>query len=24
MPPMHDASEKLFMDQVMQIAKMTG
>ena len=24
MPPMHDASEKLFMDQVMQIAKMNG
>jgi hypothetical protein len=24
MPPMHDASEKLFMDQVMQIAKMNS
>ena len=24
MPPMHDASERLFQDQVMQIAKMNG
>ena len=24
MPPMHDASEKIFMDRVMQIAKMNG